>query len=133
MTTTSKHGFAIALFETFGQAEHAMRQLNEFGVDAADCHCFQRGEASGPSEMDIAAELERAGVPEDQKSIYQYEFDAGRLLLAVHSQAHVDEVETILNQAGAINVNIREHAHAAGEEHAYPFAETEHTTPNKPR
>ena len=133
MTTTSKHGFAIALFETFGQAEHAMRELSRLGVEAADCHCVQRGDASGPSEFDVAGELERAGVPEEQKSIYRYEFDAGRILMSVHSRSHVDEVETILNQAGAINVNIREHSASADEEHSYPFAETEHTTPNKPR
>jgi hypothetical protein len=133
MTAATRHGYAVALFETFGQAENAMRELSGSGVIAADCHCLCRGDERGPSELDVAAELERVGVPVDQKSIYQYEVDAGRILMVVEVHNHVDEIETMLNKAGAVNVNVREVPDSPTEEHEYPFAETEHTTPNKPR
>jgi len=133
MTATTKHGYAVGLFDTYGEAEHAMRVLSNSGLSAVDCRCLRRTEAPGPSELDIAAELDRIGVPVDQKSIYQYEFDAGRILMVVEAHDRIDEFETILNDCGAINVNVRDVTEPATEEHQYPFAETEHTTPNKPR
>jgi hypothetical protein len=133
MTATVKHGYAVALFDTFGQAEHAMRVLSQRGCSAVDCRCVQRGDERGPTELDIAVELDRVAVPPDQKSIYQYEFDAGRVLMVVEVHDRVDEIETILNDCGALNVNVREAPEPLTEEHQYPFAETEHTTPNQPR
>jgi hypothetical protein len=133
MTAAVKRGYAVALFETFGQAEHARRELAANDVIAADCRCLSRSDERGPTELDVTAELERIGVPIDQKSIYQYEVDAGRILMVVDVHNRVDEVETILNSSGAVNVNVREVPEPTMEEHEYPFAETEHTTPNKPR
>jgi hypothetical protein len=130
MRSAVKHGYAVALFETFGQADAAMRDLCGIGVPAANCHCLQRVEEPGPTELDVAAELDRVGVPMDQRSIYQYEFDAGRILIIVESHDHLEEIEAVLNQCGAINVNVREAAAPESEVHQYPFAETEHTTPN---
>ena len=48
MTTAMKHGYAVGLFDTYGEAEHAMRVLSNSGLSTSTADVSDAAKLLGP-------------------------------------------------------------------------------------
>ncbi len=61
--------------------------------------------AAGAGIAGLVGALVGAGIPEDEATYYQGEFEAGRVVVTVHADGRAAEAQTILNRQGAYNMH----------------------------
>jgi len=94
MTTTNR-SFVVGVFQEEAQAQQAMNDLMGAGFSKDQIRYSVRKGGSG-----ITNSLENLGLPEDEATFYNGEFESGRTVVVVNTSDRQQEASQILSRAG---------------------------------
>jgi len=99
--TTSESPIIVGVFEDLAQAQQAMNELQRAGVSNEQIHYSVRGATS----TGIFNDLVDLGLPQDEASYYENEFESGHTIVMVKTSERQREVRVILHRYGAYNAS----------------------------
>ena len=94
MTTTNR-SFVVGVFQDEAQAQQAMNDLMSAGFSKDQIRYSVRKGGSG-----ITNSLENLGLPEDEATFYNGEFESGRTVVVVNTRDRQQEASQILSRDG---------------------------------
>ena len=94
MTTTNR-AFVVGVFQDEAQAQQAMNDLMSAGFSKDQIRYSVRKGGSG-----ITNSLENLGLPEDEATFYNGEFESGRTVVVVNTRDRQQEASQILSRDG---------------------------------
>jgi uncharacterized protein (TIGR02271 family) len=94
MTTTNR-SFVVGVFQDEAQAQQAMNDLMSAGFSKDQIRYSVRKGGSG-----ITNSLENLGLPEDEATFYNGEFESGRTVVVVNTSDRQQEASQILSRDG---------------------------------
>lgn len=97
--TNSDTPIVVGVFEDLAQAQKAMNELQRAGVSNEQIRYSVRGATSTGILNDLLA----LGVPQDEASYYENEFESGRTIVMVKAPERQREARVILHRYGAYN------------------------------
>src|SRR5437868_13808840 len=95
MSTTNR-SIVMSVFADSTQAQQAMDDLQQAGFSPDQIRYSVRKSGTG-----ITNSLENLGLPEEEASFYNREFEAGRTVVMVNTSDRQQEAYTILHRYGA--------------------------------
>ena len=120
MATTQQQSMIVGIFQNDADAEQAVTQLEQAGFDRDQIEFAHHGASTGggvlsglkslftgkgETESDVYNDLIGMGMPEQDARNYQREYEAGRSIVAVTGNSHLDEARTIFASNGAYGAN----------------------------
>jgi uncharacterized protein (TIGR02271 family) len=101
MTTTNR-AFVVGVFQDEAQAQQAMNDLMSAGFSKDQIRYSVRKGGSG-----ITNSLENLGLPEDEATFYNGEFESGRTVVVVNTRDRQQEASQILSRDGGYDYTSR--------------------------
>ncbi|HEX6554070.1 MAG TPA: YsnF/AvaK domain-containing protein [Ktedonobacteraceae bacterium] len=101
MTTTNR-AFVVGVFQDEAQAQQAMNDLMSAGFSKDQIRYSVRKGGSG-----ITNSLENLGLPEDEATFYNGEFESGRTVVVVNTSDRQQEASQILSRDGGYDYTSR--------------------------
>src|SRR5947199_6352096 len=101
MTTTNR-SFVVGVFQDEAQAQQAMNDLMSAGFSKDKIRYSVRKGGSG-----ITNSLENLGLPEDEATFYNGEFESGRTVVVVNTRDRQQEASQILSRDGGYDYTSR--------------------------
>jgi uncharacterized protein (TIGR02271 family) len=101
--TTSDNPIVVGVFEDLAQAQQAMDELQRVGVSNEQIRYSLRGATSTGILNDLIA----LGLPQDEASYYEKEFESGHTIVMVKAPERQREARVILHRYGAYNASGR--------------------------
>lgn len=101
MTTTNR-AFVVGVFQDEAQAQQAMSDLMSAGFSKDQIRYSVRKGGSG-----ITNSLENLGLPEDEATFYNGEFESGRTVVVVNTSDRQQEASQILSRDGGYDYTSR--------------------------
>src|SRR2546421_12571439 len=98
--TTMKRSMVISVFADNAQAQQAMDDLQRAGFSQDQIRYSERRSGTGLTES-----LENLGLPEQEATFYNREFEAGRTVVMVNTADRQQEAYEILRRNGAYDFN----------------------------
>ena len=100
--TTNARTMVVGIFTDDAQAQQAMDELQQAGFKNSQIRYSVRKGGSG-----ITDSLENLGLPEEEATFYNSEFEAGRTVVTVNTNDRQQDAYDILRRYGAYDFNSR--------------------------